>query len=76
MKTVTNFVSTSDSVLQTLMTALEPSLGLAPGTFAAMHTKEELSGSEARTIFKPAPGAKGHVQEGTEEDGKPAAAIG
>lgn len=75
MATVTNFVSTSDTVLQTLMTSLEPKLGLPAGTFAALHLEGNLSGSEARTIFKPALGEGGHL-EGTDENGKPAAAIG
>lgn len=76
MPTITNFVQTSDNVLQTLMNALEASLDLPDGTFASRHLEKDLSGSEARTIFKPAAGAQGYLAEGTGADGKPAAAIG
>jgi hypothetical protein len=58
------------------MTSLESSLGLPTGTFAKLHDVKDMSGSEARTIFKPAPGARGHIAEGIEDDGKPASAIG
>ncbi|GJN87342.1 hypothetical protein Rhopal_000291-T1 [Rhodotorula paludigena] len=76
MKTVTNFIRTSDNVLQTLMSQLEPRLGLPKGTLAALHKEGDISGSESRCILKPAEGEKGHLPEGVGEDGNPAAAIG
>ncbi|GAA5855802.1 hypothetical protein JCM8547_000361 [Rhodosporidiobolus lusitaniae] len=76
METITRFVCDSDAVLQTLMASLEARLGLPSGTFAELHKPEDVSGSEARCIFKAVPGQKGYQPEGVGEDGNPAAAIG
>ncbi|GAA5852365.1 hypothetical protein JCM9279_001177 [Rhodotorula babjevae] len=76
MDTVTAFVRKSDEVLQTLMAALEPRLGLPKGTLAALHKEGDISGSESRCILKPAEGDKGYLPEGKGDDGNPAAAIG
>lgn len=76
MSTVTDFIRTSDAVLQTLMEALEPRIGLPKGTLAALHKEGDISGSESRVILKGAPGDKHFRPEGTDEDGNPAAAIG
>ncbi|GAA5873799.1 hypothetical protein JCM8547_005949 [Rhodosporidiobolus lusitaniae] len=76
MDTVTNFVRSSDNVLQKLMSVLEPRIGLPAGTFAKLHKEGDISGSESRCILKPAPGGKGYIPEGVGEDGNPAAAIG
>ncbi|GAA5852360.1 hypothetical protein JCM9279_001174 [Rhodotorula babjevae] len=76
MDTVTAFVRKSDEVLQTLMAALEPRLGLPKGTLAALHKEGDISGSESRCILKPAEGEKGFLAEGAGDDGNPAAAIG
>jgi len=66
----------ADEVLQTLMAALEPRLGLPKGTLAALHKEGDISGSESRCILKPAEGDKGYLPEGKGDDGNPAAAIG
>jgi len=66
----------ADEVLQTLMAALEPRLGLPKGTLAALHKEGDISGSESRCILKPAEGEKGFLAEGEGDDGNPAAAIG
>ncbi|GAA6037238.1 hypothetical protein JCM8097_008637 [Rhodosporidiobolus ruineniae] len=76
MSTVTRFVRDSDTILQTLLSVLEPRLGLPSGTFAALHKEGDISGSESRVILKSAPGERGHVAEGEGEDGEPSAAIG
>ncbi|GJN87345.1 hypothetical protein Rhopal_000294-T1 [Rhodotorula paludigena] len=76
MSTITNFIRTSDNVLQTLMGVLEIRLGLPKGTFAALHKEGDISGSESRCILKPAEGEKGYIAEGKSDDGDPAAAIG
>lgn len=73
MDDIQSFVDKSDKVLLDLMVSLEPSLGLPAGTFARLHPRDKLSGSECRIIQKPAAGEKGHVPEG---DGGKAAAIG
>ncbi|KAM0790376.1 hypothetical protein ACM66B_003258 [Microbotryomycetes sp. NB124-2] len=78
MSTIKEFISLSDTVLKTIMTALEPFVGLEPGTLTAYHENggPNLSGSEARLIYKPPSGAPGSPIEGVGEDGQPAAAIG
>ncbi|KAK4047456.1 hypothetical protein OIV83_005368 [Microbotryomycetes sp. JL201] len=78
MSTIREFISASDAVLKTIMAALEPFVGLAPGTLAKYHENGEpnLSGSEARLIYKPPSGVPGSPIEGIGEDGQPAAAIG
>jgi isopenicillin N synthase-like dioxygenase len=76
MPTIQTFVRDSDTVLKTLMTALESRLGLPTGTFDKLHMDKDVSGSEVRVIRKPAQGESGHVAEGVGEGGEPAAAIG
>ncbi|KAK4046710.1 hypothetical protein OIO90_006463 [Microbotryomycetes sp. JL221] len=76
--TIRPFIQKSDDVLKTLLSVLEPFVGLPSGTLAKYHEngRPNLSGSEARIIFKPPTGAPGSPVEGVGEDGKPAAAIG
>lgn len=78
MSTITDFVTSSDTVLKTLLAVLEPRVGLEPGLLQKLHANgpPHLSGSEARLIYKPFSGAPGALKEGVGEDGKPAAAIG
>ncbi|BGP14511.1 hypothetical protein JCM10213_000385 [Rhodosporidiobolus nylandii] len=76
IQTIQSFIRSSDDVLQKLMEALEPRIGLPKGTLAALHKEGDISGSESRVILKPAEGERGYLQEGVGEDGNPAAAIG
>ncbi|GAA5873795.1 hypothetical protein JCM8547_005948 [Rhodosporidiobolus lusitaniae] len=76
IETVQSFIGRSDACLQKLMAVLEVRLGLPVGTFAELHRKEDVSGSESRVIRKAAEGDKKFRDEGVGEDGNPAAAIG
>lgn len=76
MATVTDFIRTSNDVLQTLMNVLEPRIGLPAGTLAALHKEGDLSGSESRVILKGPPSEASQQAAGVDEDGNPAAAIG
>ena len=76
MPAITDFVDRSDTVLLDLMTALEKPLELPHGTFAKLHNREQISGSEVRVISKPAPGERGFLAEGNAADGGKSASIG
>jgi len=78
MPNITRFVTDSDTVLKTILNALEPRVGLPRNALVDLHANGEphLSSSEARVIFKPATGTPGVAPEGVGEDGKPSAAIG
>jgi hypothetical protein len=76
MSTITKFISDSDNVLLEIMTALEPYLELPAGTFAKLHNREQLSGSESRVITKPAAAERGHLPEQETKDGQKSASIG